>query len=359
MFYKEILQLSRNRVTLWTIVGLQLVDILAMGFIDTRLRDMPLVIVDQDHTAGSRELIQRLEATRTFRTKYITSSIEQARGHLRAGRARVAIVVPPDYGRLRSSGQSAHLLTLVDGSDATTSAQAVASIDGLAAEMLVESADEMVASAEVHVNALFNPMSSASWFMLPGLLALVLSRGFLGSASSLLEEREDGYLERVMMSPVSHAGLVLGTIAPHAIVAIANGLFYLGMMHFAFDIPIRGSVTWLMFALVAYVWTLLTFGAFISATARTSADALTRFSALGVLSVLLTGYILPLSAVPKAMLPLSYAMPETHFIVIMRGICLRGTSAKDLAVHLVFLAVAPLLFTVLAARRFSKTMVGG
>jgi ABC-2 type transport system permease protein len=348
VFYKEILILRRDRAYVWTIIGLQLVDVLAMGFIDATIRDMPLVVVDQDHTADSRQLAQRLEATRTFKIRFSTSSTEQARSHLRAGRAHAAVVIPPGFGRSRSLGERADVLTLVDGSDSTRSNQAIATVDALAAELSVHNAEERVPRVDVHIFPLFNPSGKTSLFMLPGLLALALSRGFGVAASSIAYERESGNMERVRMCPLSETGLVCGVMAPHIVMACLNGVIYLVLMRFAFDVPIRGSLLLLSATLVLYSFTLVALGAFISTVAKTSADAMTATSALGVLSILLTGYILPLSSLPKPLFAVAHALPETHFIIVMRALCLRGSSVFDLRGQLAYLVIAPIVLTWLA-----------
>lgn len=111
--------------------GLQVVS---LGFIDMTARDLPTVVVDQDQTSFSRELVQKLRATKTFDVKFTTSSIEQGREHIRAGRTKVAVVIPPDFHRDRASHRTARIMALVDGSDSVSSGQALAAINGMAAQ---------------------------------------------------------------------------------------------------------------------------------------------------------------------------------------------------------------------------------
>src|SRR3954454_19999753 len=130
VFRKELLTLARNAYAIRAIVIVQLADIAAVGWLQADVRDLPIAVVDQDRTAESRDLMQRIESTNALRIKYLTTSTEQARSRIRAGDVRAAIVIPPEYGRSRSSGQTAEVLALVDGSESSISSQVVATLEG-------------------------------------------------------------------------------------------------------------------------------------------------------------------------------------------------------------------------------------
>src|SRR5256885_2361141 len=115
--YKETIQLKRSSFLIRRILLLQALNFVMLAWLDVTVRGMPTVVVDQDHTTESRILVDRIAATHTFAIKYLTGSVEQAREHIRAGRASVAIVVPPDYARRRAAGGSGPFVALVDGSD--------------------------------------------------------------------------------------------------------------------------------------------------------------------------------------------------------------------------------------------------
>jgi ABC-2 type transport system permease protein len=357
ILYKELLLLKRNTGFIRAVLLLQMVDLGIMGWLDLTVRNMPLVIVDQDHTAESRELISRVTATGTFEVAYLTTSKEQARSHIRAGRAKAAIVIPPDYGRQRAAGLNAQVLALVDGSDSTSSGQASAAIEGVAAKLNVESAKENVGGVEARYSMMFNPQGSASLFVLPGLLAIILSESFIGRAFGVATERDEGNLERLLMTPMNYTGFMLGKLAPHFLVVVANGILYILVIRWVFDVPIRGSVLLLIGALMLYSLTFLSFASFIAAGSETEADAMAAVSLFTFPAMLLSGYIFPLSSLPKALLPVSYALPETHFVEIMRGICLRGSSAIELAPHFLYLGLAPVIWLVAGARRFHRSIL--
>ncbi len=356
MAWKEMLSIRRNSLWIRTAILVQVLEILCVGWIDNSGRHIPLAVVDQDRTAESRELIARLEATQAFAVKYLTTSTEQARSHIRAGRVRGAIVIPPDYGRNRARNTDAQLLAIVDGSDGVTSRQAVAAAEGLAVHLGAQDR-EGAPRVEAHASLLFNPNGSVSLFMLPGLLGLLLSNNFTGRALAIAHMREQGSLERLLMTPLSHVGLMLGLILPYVAIVVLDAVVYIGVMHFGFDVPLRGSLAWLFVALVLYSVSIMALGSLVASDAKSIGEALTNLILTTMPSTMLSGYIFPLASLPKWLLPISYALPLTHFVEIMRGLCLRGASVIDLAPNFAYLSLCPVLLLVLAARRFSASVL--
>ena len=356
--HKEVVQLGRNRRRIVLLILAQVMDFIVIGGIDLTVRELPTVIVDQDHSVESRELVQRMAATHTFDFKYTTTSTDQARDHIRAGRARVAIVIPPDYGRSRSSLTNAHFLAIVDGSDSAASNQATESIEGVATRMNIEAEREVVASSPTittHAVLLFNPQGRTASYMLPGLIAVLLAECYVElGLLSLASEREGGNLERLLMTPMNYTGLILGKLAPWFLLGLINGILYLFVTHFGLGVPIRGDVVLLIAAMALYLVTCVAVGSYIATGSKGPGDAQVWLVYFFFPTMWLSGYIFPLSSVPKPFLVLSYALPQTHFIEIMRGICLRGASASELAPHLLYLVVMPVLLTVASVRRFTK-----
>lgn len=350
----------RDKHSLRMLVLVQVLEFLMLAWIDPTVRNLPIVIVDQDQSVESRQLVDRLAVTPTFELAYATTSTRQAREHLRAGRAQVALVIPPDFSEDRAAGGSPQVLALLDGSDAMTSGQALSAIRGVASRMNVEAQQELIETPEtvtLHTTLLYNPEGRLASFVLPGLLAMLLGAHYCEmSMSSLTQERDAGNLERLLMTPMSYTALILGKLVPYFGLGIVNGVIYLLVIRFGFDVPIRGSVVLLMATLTLYVLTSISYGTFIGA-GRSGGEAKGLWQILIFPAFWLSGYIFPLASLPKVFLPLCYLLPETHFIEIMRGICLRNASATDLLPDLVYLIIAPTVLVILAARRFSRSIL--
>jgi ABC-2 type transport system permease protein len=359
--WKEVTQLVRDKPRMRLFVLLQVIEFVALAWIDTTIRNVPAVIVDRDHSAESREFLARVNMTGTFRVAYSTSSVEQAREHIRAGRARMAIVIPPDFRRARASGATADVLVLVDGTEAGASRQAIAAVEGAAARVNIESEQasaDPVPGIIPHSVLMFNPQGSTASFLLPGLLAMLIANAYSArSMRSLVIEREMGNLERLLMTPMSYTSMIIGKLVPWFVLGVANGAIYLVAMRFLFRVPIRGSTSVLALAIALYVITCVALGSFIAAGAASFREATSNRNTLLFPGVMLSGYIFPLSSLPKVFLPIAYLMPQTHFIEVMRGTCLRGATLSDLAPNFIYLALAPLLLTIGAARRFSRSVI--
>lgn len=357
--YKELLHLRRDRNRLPRILTLQVLQFFALAFLDTTARDLPAVVVDQDRSTDSREFIARVAESRTVTIRYYTSSVEQAREHIRAGRASVGLVVPPEYSRMRAAGRAGRLLMLLDGADATAASQATSSITGVASRLNLEAQQQVVETSSTvtpHTILLFNPQGRTPVFLLPGLLGIVLSSAYsLNSMRRLVEEREGGHLERLLMTPASSSALVLGKLVPWFLFGMFNAAAFLLVAHLGFGVPVRGSLGLLVYALAMYVATALSIGSVIGAgkTNRRAANNFLVVFAVGAL--LLSGYIFPLSSLPKWLLPIAYAIPQTHFIEVVRGICLRAATATELAPELLYLTLVPVALSAIAALRFSRS----
>jgi ABC-2 type transport system permease protein len=358
---KEVIHATRNKASLLGVLTFQIAYLFLLGFIDMTAENMPTVVVDQDLSSESRELMQQLESTRTFRVKFFTTSIDQARDHLRAGRASVAVVIPPHYHRDRVAGGEVSILVLVDGTDAVASQQALGAIGGLAAHINIETQrrDAGVTGGTVLVPRsvlMFNPQGRNADFILPGLLAFIISVGFtIVIMFAIVRERVEGTLDRLLMTPMSPTGLILGKLSPYLVFGFFDTLLYTAAMRFGFGIPIRGSFILLVVLMLLYILTILSFGAFIGSGARSFEEANMPMNLVQIAATFLTGYIFPLSSLPKVLLPIAYLLPPTHMIAVLRGLCLRGAGVLDLLPHIVYLVLAPIILIALAVRRFNAT----
>ncbi len=359
--YKEFLHVWRDKGALRLYFLMQAINMGMLGFIDITVHDLPTVIVDQDDSVESRELVNRIAATGTFGLKYMTTSVDQAREHVHAGRASVAILIPPGYQRDRASAGVAKVMALVDGSDSTTSAQAVAAVDGLASRLNLEAEQEIVnsevASVIPHSILLFNPQGRTASFMLPALLAVLLMELAFLAAMSLIGERDSGNLERLLMTPLNYNGLILGKLAPYFLLGVVNGVGYLLVIRWIFAVPLRGDLLVLVVGIVLYSFTLLSLGMFLAASSDSGPEAILKINLLYLATMIMSGYLLPIDSLPVLLRPIAHALPASHMIDIMRGACLRGSTLLDLLPHFVYLSVAPIVLTFLAAKRFAAGII--
>jgi ABC-2 type transport system permease protein len=361
VFRKEVLHIRRNRGVLIVTVMMPVMQMLLFGFIDQTVHDVPTVVVDQDRSVQSRELMDELRATRTFDIQQITTSPDAARSAIISGKAGVGVVIPPDYHDRRGHNQPAKILVLIDGSDSTVSAGALAAINGVIAqnnlEILTRDArGGMPMSAQPII--LFNPEGRTANYIIPGLVAILMQMiAIFLAAGSVVREREKGTMEQLMVTPVDPLGLMLGKVAPYLVLGLGETALILAIMRWAFAVPIQGSLVFLFAIMIVYLAALLALGLFISTRAKTEMEAMQMAQMLVLPSVFLSGYIFPFKGMPLLLQAIGQVLPATHMVAVMRGIVLRDAGPSEMLAHVLALVAFAVALVWLSVRRVSKMTV--
>ncbi len=358
---KEARQMLRDKGTLRFTLVLPAFQLVLFGLIDTNVKHVRTVVLDFSRTEVSRTLVRDLTNTNFFDVIEYVPSRAAMRERIVAGRAAVGLEIPPDYARRRLNRQSADVLVLIDGSDSSISGQALAAANGLT---LSESLGELLARANAHdlpVRAhplfLFNPDSRSANLLIPGLVAILLTfSGTLLAAYAIVRERERGTLEQLMVTPASPIGVILGKLLPYLALGFLQLVFILLLMTLVFHVPIHGSLPLLLALSLVYLFALLSLGLLISSWSKTQMEA-TQLAQMFLLpSIMLSGYIFPLSSIPGPLRYLSRILPATHFIAIARGIIIRGATFTDLWRSVAALAAIAVVLVAGSTRAFRKTI---
>jgi ABC-2 type transport system permease protein len=358
---KETLQMMRDRTTLVFALLVPVFELVLFGVIDTTVRHVPTVVLDLSNTQESRALVDELVATSLFEIRERAGSRADLRQAIVAGHAQVGFEIPPDFARRRQQGEPADFLVLIDGSDNSIASQALSASTGLA---LTRSLEEALAKARMsgppllpHPVMLFNPDSKSANLLIPGLVAILLTfSGTILAAFAIVRERERGTLEQLMVTPVSPLGVVVGKLIPYLVLAYVQLLIILVFMTQVFRVPIHGSLALLLGLSVVYLLALLSLGLLVSSRAKTQAEAIQLAMTVMLPSVLLSGYIFPLSSLPLPIRLFSQVLPATHFIAICRGIVLRAATFVDLWEHVAALAAISTVLVLASTRAFRKTI---
>jgi ABC-2 type transport system permease protein len=341
---KEAIHMRRDKGTLRLALGIPVFQLILFGSIDTNVTLVPTAVFDQCRCPESRALIDELAATKTFRIERAVSSRVALREAIVAGDAKVGIEIPPDYAKRRLEGTQATFLALIDGSDNTIASQSLAAIDGWALTRSLEDLQARTGTGQLPVaprpQILFNPDTRSANLLIPGLIAILLTfSGTLLTAYAIVRERERGTLEQLMVTPVSSSEMILGKLIPYLVLAFVQLVLVLFCMHVFFKVPIHGSVLLLAGLSLIYLTSLLALGLMISARSATQIEATQAAQGILLPSIMLSGYIFPLSSLPAPLRVLSEALPATHFVAISRGIIIRGAGFDDLLREVVSLAV--------------------
>jgi ABC-2 type transport system permease protein len=362
VFYKEALHVRRDFATLFFSLIIPLLQMFLLGFgIDTNVRQINTVVYNADGRRESRELLDRLRNSDTFRLYRFVNNDHDLNDAIVSGKCRVGIKIPVDYSDKLLHQMNAQVLVLIDGSDSSVAGQA---INVTTAIGLDESLRRVVAekdptfAVEMRPKILFNPDSRSPNFFLPGLTAILLLNvtTFL-TAFSIVREKERGTLEQLFVTPVRPMGLLLGKLLPYLFIGFFELCLILTLMRFVFSVPIHGSVLLLAFLSLPYIFVSLSLGILISSKAGTQAQAM-QLAFLTILpSIFFSGYIFPRETMPKFFYVLSYFVPATYFINITRGVILRGAGWAHLWMDGMALFLIGTILLVIAARRFQNKVI--
>ncbi len=364
---KELLQLRRDRLTLSMMIMLPVVQLLLFGYaINNDVRHIPMAVYDQDHSARSRDLVQSLVATRFYDVVGQVSSYEEISRAMRRGEARVAIVIPPRYGSDIVAGHPATVQLVVDGSDPQT----VASATNTAASLVnARSAELMVARLQrtgatlgampisIEPTTWYNADLRTAVYIVPGLVAIILTMTMVMlTAMAIARERERGTLELIIVSPVKRVELIIGKILPYIVIGYVQMTLVLAVGHFVFQVPIMGSIPLLYGLAFLFIAANLALGLFFSTLAKTQQQAMQMSFFFILPNILLSGFMFPWEGMPRPAQILSQGLPATHFLRIVRGITLKGSSFSDLSTELLWLVGLLVALVVISALRFRKTL---
>jgi len=362
VFYKETLHVRRDFGTLFFSLIIPILQMFLLGYgIDTNIRQINTVVYNADGRRESRELLDRLRDSDTFRLYRYVNNDRDLNDAIISGKCRVGIKIPVDYSDKLLHQMSAQVLVLIDGSDSSVAGQAinVTTAIGLDESLRRVLSDNTAAFAvDMRPKILFNPDSRSPNFFLPGLTAVLLLNvtTFL-TAFSIVREKERGTLEQLFVTPVRPMGLLLGKLLPYLAIGFFELLMILTAMRFLFFVPIHGNVFLLAFLSLPYIFVSLSIGILISSKATSQAQAM-QLAFLTILpSIFFSGYIFPRETMPKFFYTISFFVPATYFINITRGIILRGAGWSHLWWDAVALFLMGSLLLVIAARRFHNKVI--
>jgi ABC-2 type transport system permease protein len=354
---KEVIHILRDPMTLFFTVVIPIMELFMLGYaIDTNVRHVRTVLLDQAGTQESRQLLQKFENSDDFTIVARVFSDSELHRAIVTGKAHVGVKVPADYSQRLQAGQTAQLLILVDGSESSVAAEAVNVGNAIA---LRESLDRALGDRQLPVDSrprvLFNPDTRSANFFVPGLMVVLCQMmATTLAASAIVREKEFGTLEQLFLTPVRSWELVIGKLAPYLVLTTLEFCMIALLMNVAFGVPIHGSFATLLALTVPFVLTMLGVGLLISTKASTR-DAATQMAIGTILpAIFLSGYVFPADSMPAFFSYLGQLVPATWLIDAARGVILRGAGQAELWPHALVLwamALATLAFSSLKFRK--------
>jgi len=362
ILYKEFIVMLRDPFTLFFMLFPPLVEMIAFGYaLDNDVKHMATVVLNEDRTVESRQLLDSFVNTQTFRIVAEVGSVDELTATIRRGKAYVGIQIPPNFTRDLRAGRTARVQVLIDGSNSTTALQALNTSLAVALRrsltVLLGETGRRDVPIEIRPQMLFNPAMRSPNFFVPGVIGVVLQIATtFATAMSIVRERERGTLEQLLVSPLSRWGLMLGKLTPYLVIGIAMASVLFGIMRFLFDVPIAGSLTALSVSTIVYLFSLLSLGLLVSTRAQNQIQALQMSMVFIMPSVFFSGFIFPRETMPWIFYALGALFPTTYFIALMRAIILRGANFFEYWPNLLVLIVMSNLLFGLCAVRFRKKL---
>ena len=361
--WKELLQIRRDSMTMRMIIGVPVMQLIIFGYaINYDVKHMQAVVMDDSRSYESRELVAKMEATGYFDIIGRVDSYDQMQTAIDSARAMVGLIIDRDFGKDAHRGASARALLIVNASDSTTSNQAMAIVNGIAsgisAHVLASLADWSAPGKpiDVRVRPWYNPELRTADFIIPGLIAIVLTFTLVQfTAISIVKERELGTLEQLQVTPITRWELILGKIVPFLLIGYVQTVLMVLMMGWLFDVHVQGSMTALFLLTGLYIAAVLGIGTLISTIAETQMQASSLSMMLALPFVFLSGYVFPIGGMPAIFQWLTQLVPANYAIQILRGIVLRGATVRDLAEPIAYLTLYTVGIIGLACVRFKKT----
>jgi len=354
---KELLHIVRDARSLYLALALPLVMLLLFGYALTLDVDrIPTYIYDQDGTPQSRELIDQFRGSRYFQILGEIRDYKTVERGIDKNTILLGVVIPNDYSRHLLAGEETDVQLLVDGSDSNTAGIALGY-----AQIIVQSYAAQLRSdvqvrrggqplrvpVEPRIRVWYNSDLKSKNFIVPGLIAVTMMIiAAMLSSLTIAREWENGTMEQLLSTPVRPGELVLGKLLAYFALGLADMFISIIVGVFIFQVPFRGNAVFLFFTSCLFLFGALSWGIFISATARTQLQAYQ----LGMLSSFLPGYILSgfvysLTNMPKAIQLISYVVPARYFVTILNGIFLKGIGIRFLWLEVLMLAAyASLIF---------------
>ena len=362
---KELRQIRRDPTSLGMLLVLPAAMILLVGYaLNFDVKQIPLVIWDQDRTPESRAFSEKFRTSEYFSHRFDATSYDEIERLILQNRARVALVIPAAFGREILSGATTRVQILVDGSDANTGGQAV----GYASRITMDYSSRLVTEAlartgggeyvpiDFQPRIWYNPDLISSKFLVPGLIGLILVlTAVVSTALTVVREKEMGTMEQIMVSPLRPVQVLLGKTIPYLGISLVAATAILVLGYLLFDIEIKGSIIVLYAGIVAIILGALGQGLLIS-TLTDSQQAAFMVAILSSLlpSFLLSGFVFPITSMPVVLQVLSNVAVTKFFLVVVRGVMLKGVGFDVVWPQFVYMAIFAAITIGISARRMTK-----
>ncbi len=366
---KEALQVVRDPRSLMIALLLPLMQMFLLGYgVNLDIKHIPLCAVDQEGNPQSQDFLRRFTASRYFELREVSPTVARAAHQIDDGACRLAVVVPPGFSRHLVDEGAATVQVLVDGTDSNTATiaagYAASVIAGYSSTVQLAAIQrrgghlETLTPVDVQARVWFNEELDSSYFIIPGVVALVMAIvGAQLTSLTIAREWERGTMELLVSTPVTPMELMVGKLCPYFVVGMVDAAICLAIAVGWFGVPFRGTLPTLFATTSLFLLVVLCIGYFISVKIRSQVGASQIALILTMLpTTLLSGFSFPIDQMPAPVRAVTYLVSARYYVTILKAVFLKGSTVPELAVPIAFLALYAAALVTLAARSFRKTL---
>ena len=364
---KEFIQIWRDPRTLMIILIFPILQLFLLGYSATNdVRNVPLAVYDQSHSVESRALLDAYRAADYFKVAFAVNSEAEMRQIVESGQAKAGLIIPPDYARQLKEG-TAQVAFVLDGSDPTVASTSLSAAQLIGQKHATDVLSEKLARSgqglaihlpvEIRTTVWFNPDLASAYFMIPGVIGMVLSvLTAMLTATAVVRERERGTIEQLIVTPIRSWELIVGKLVPYTILSLFNMVEVLALGHWWFGVPVNGSLMLVLIISTLFLISGLGIGLFASTIANTQQEAMLTVWMTLLPSIFLSGFFFPISAMPSALQAISYAIPLRYYLVLIRALMIKGVGPDVLWGDAISLVIFAVVIMTAATLRFKKRL---
>ncbi|WP_029356474.1 ABC transporter permease [Bosea sp. 117] len=370
MMRKEFLQLLRDHVSFATMISIPLLQLVLFGYaINTTPRHLPTAVLAYENTSITRSILAALENTKYFAVTHHPRSAEEAEHLVRSGDVLFVVEIPAGFERAVRRGESPSLLVAADATDPVASSSALAALGRLVETAMVRERFVIDAGPEgsglenqppafsIVTHPRYNPAAVTQLNIVPGLLGTILTMTMLiFTALSVTREIERGTMEALLAMPIRPVEVMLGKIAPYVLVGAMQATMIVVAGVYLFGVPMVGSLGLLTVLTTLFIVTNLSIGYTFSTLAQNQLQAVQMTFMYFLPNILLSGFMFPFAGMPTWAQWIGETLPLTHYLRMVRGILLKGSTMSDLTSDILGLTAIMLVAMVIAVKRFRQTL---
>lgn len=366
---KEFIQILRDKSLLPIVIIMPVFQLFLFGYaLSQDVRNLPVAVIDHDKSRESRELYGKIDATSTFNVLYYFDDVDEGKAMMDRGEASMILVIPPDFSaEVNSIDESAKVQVILDGSDSNSSIIAMNVVRSLLSKYSLQFVEERaglmglqsgsIGGVDTRVRVWFNEDLKSVNYMIPAVISLIITLiTQLLTSMSIVKERERGTLEQLIVTPLRTYELILGKTVPSIVISYLDVVLIIVIGAWWFAVPIVGSVGLLLFVSLFYLLSTLGIGMFISTISRTQQQAMMSSFFTMIFNIVLSGFMIPIENMPKILQYISYVVPLRYFLVIVRGIFMKGSDLNELWDELIALLVFGIVIFTISSMRFKRKL---